>query len=243
MNNSTLPYWLTFAVLLAALYGGFKWYQVQRYQSGGGASYENGALELPPLADFELTERSGKTFHSADMKGKVWVVSFFFSSCTGTCSRLNAGLSELSRRPEAKDVTFVSITVDPVTDTLPVLQAYADRHHADPNRWLFCRADDFDYIKRLADDVLHVGVMYQGHKDYAVIIDKSGKIADMFNAVSTSDSERGMKVIQKCLAEPYQPDSKLTQRAGASMPPESKAFAPKEQSTTQAMAPKSKDAA
>jgi cytochrome oxidase Cu insertion factor (SCO1/SenC/PrrC family) len=217
MNNSTLPYWLTFAVLLAALYGGFKWYQVQRYQSAGVASHEG--LDLPPLTNFELTERSGKTFRSADMKGKVWVVSFFFSSCTGTCSRLNAGLSELSRRPEAKDVTFVSITVDPMPDTLPVLQAYADRHHADPDRWLFCRADDFDYIKRMADDVLHVGVMYQGHKDYAVIIDKSGKIADMFNAVSTSDSERGMKVIQKCLAEPYQPDAKLTQRAGASSAP------------------------
>src|SRR4051812_34633192 len=122
MNNSTLPYWLTFAVLLAALYGGFKWYQVQRYQSAGVASHEQ--LDLPPLTDFELTERSGKPFRSADMKGKVWVVSFFFSSCTGTCSRLNAGLSELSRLPEAKDVTFVSITVDPVTDTLSVLQAY-----------------------------------------------------------------------------------------------------------------------
>jgi cytochrome oxidase Cu insertion factor (SCO1/SenC/PrrC family) len=219
MNNSTLPYWLTFAVLLAALYGGFKWYQVERYHAAGAASYEEGGLDLPPLTDFELTERSGKTFRSADMKGKVWVVSFFFSSCTGTCSRLNAGIAELSRRPEAKDVTFVSITVDPVTDTLTKLREYADRHHADPDRWLFCRADDFDYIKRLADDVLHVGVMYQGHKDYAVIIDRNGKIADMFNAVSTSDSERGMKIIQKCLAEPAKSEAKLTQQTDSPASP------------------------
>src|SRR5690349_18907102 len=158
MNNSTLPYWLTFAVLLAALYGGFKWYQVERYHAGGSAAYGEEKLDLPPLTDFELTERSGKTFRSPDMKGKVWVVSFFFSSCSGTCWRLTAGAAELSGRPEAKGGRFVSSTVDPVTDTLPKLREYADRHHADPDRWLCCRADGFTYITRLADDVLHGGV-------------------------------------------------------------------------------------
>jgi hypothetical protein len=30
MNNSALPYWLALAVLVAASYGGFKVYQVER---------------------------------------------------------------------------------------------------------------------------------------------------------------------------------------------------------------------
>jgi protein SCO1/2 len=205
MNNSTLPYWLTFAVLLAALYGGFKWYQVERYHSAGANAIET--LNLPPLSDFELTERSGKPFRSAEMKGKVWVVSFFFASCTGTCSRLNANISHLSKLPETQGATWVSITVDPVNDTLPVLRAYADRHAADPDNWLFCRHNDFNYIKRLADDVLHVGVMYQGHKDYAVIVDGNGKIVDMFNATSNNDSKRGIEVIKRCLAEERKPES------------------------------------
>jgi cytochrome oxidase Cu insertion factor (SCO1/SenC/PrrC family) len=219
MNNSALPYWLTFAVLLAGLYGGFKWYQVERYHSAGAAPMES--LELPPLTDFELTERSGKPFRASEMKGKVWVASFFFASCTGTCSRLNGNISYLSKLPEAQDVTWVSITVDPVNDTLPVLRAYADRHNADPERWLFCRHDDFNYIKRLADDVLHVGVMYQGHKDYAVIIDKQGKIVDMFDAVSSNDSKRGMEVIKRCLAEPNEPQGKAARQETAAASPDS----------------------
>ena len=52
--------------------------------------------------------------------------------------------------PELKDVTWVSITCDPDTDTLEALRAYADRWKADPERWLFCRAD-LDYIQRVAN--------------------------------------------------------------------------------------------
>ena len=51
--------------------------------------------------------------------------------------------------PELKDVTWVSITCDPDNDTVEALRNYADRWEADPNRWLFCRAD-LDYTRRVA---------------------------------------------------------------------------------------------
>jgi protein SCO1/2 len=197
MNNSALPYWLTLAVLLAALYGGFKWHQVQKTRPVGGLE----EISLPPLEEFELTERSGELFRSRDMKGKVWVVSFFFSSCTGSCSRLNSNIKYLSALPEIGDVTWVSITVDPERDSLEVLRQYADGHNADPKRWLFCRGD-FPYVKRIAHDMLKVGgVSYQGHNDYAVIIDRDGEIAGMFNATSVEQTARGIETLKKLIAK------------------------------------------
>jgi protein SCO1/2 len=201
MNNSTIPYWLTFAVLVAALYGGFKWYQVEQSRAGVATS----EISLPPLEEFELTASSGAPFRSGEMQGKVWVATFFFSTCPGSCARLNANIKYLSSMPETEGVTWVSISVDPQTDTLPVLEAYAKRFNADPQRWLFCRHDDFDYIKRVADDVLRVGATYKGHADYAVVVDKNGEIAGMFNATSTQESARGVETIKKLLAEPYTP--------------------------------------
>jgi len=204
MNNSSLPYWLTFAVLLAALYGGFKWYQVEQAAASRGAL---GELNLPPLEEFELTQSNGQPFRSADMKGKVWVASFFFSTCPGSCKRLNANIKNLSSLRETEGVTWVSITVDPETDTLPVLAEYAKTMNANPQRWILCRGE-FDYVRRLAHDVLKVGgVMYKDHNDYAVIVDKNGEIADMFNASSTSESQRGVKKLQQLLAEEYPPKS------------------------------------
>jgi protein SCO1/2 len=204
MKESTLPYWLTFAVFLAALYGAFKWYQVEQWRTQGSAVVAN---NLPPLTDFELTERSGQPFRSADMKGKVWVASFFFATCPGSCTRLNSNLKQLTTLDDLRDVTWVSITVDPENDTLEVLHEYADRFAADPQRWLFCRGD-FGYVKRLADDVLKVGgVSYKSHNDYAVIVDKNGRVAGMFNATSTSDSTKGIELLKELLSKEPAPPS------------------------------------
>jgi len=211
MNNSAVPYWLAFAVVLAALYGGFKWYQVEQSRSAGDALL---MVDLPPLEEFELTTQAGKPFRSRAMRGKVWVVSFFFSTCPGSCSRLNANIKYLSSLPEIKDATWVSITVDPVADTQAVLAAKAKELNADPERWLFCRSDDFDYIKRIAHDMLKVGgVSYKGHNDFAVVVGKDGSIAGYFNAISTQQSEKGVKLIEKCLAAPWSDPSQSAGRA------------------------------
>jgi cytochrome oxidase Cu insertion factor (SCO1/SenC/PrrC family) len=200
MNNSALPYWLTFAVLVAALYGGYKMYQVEKSHSTGGVVE---APRLPPLKDFELTDQEGRPFRSADMKGKVWVASFFFSTCPKSCGRLNANIRYLTQQEELQDVTWVSITVDPQTDTQQVLAEYAKTLRADTTRWRFCRHDDFDYVKRLSEDVLRVGgVNYKGHNDYVVVIDRNGQIAGMFDGYNSDSLEKGVTLLQRILAEP-----------------------------------------
>lgn len=203
MNNSALPYWLALAVVLAASYGGFKVYQVERNRREAAIAAEE--LSLPPLTDFELTKSDGTPFRSADMKGKVWIASFFFSTCPGSCTRLNQNIKYLSSLDEIADADWVSITVDPATDTLPVLAAKAKELNADPERWYFCRGE-FDDVRRIAHDYMKVGgVSLKGHNDFAVIIDKQGEIAGMFNAVSTNDSKKGVEVIKRALAEEYVP--------------------------------------
>ena len=176
---------------------------------GSGIRFDNsksnralGGVEFtgPPLEEFELTERSGEPFRSAEMKGKVWVTSFFFASCAGQCPRLNAQCKYLHNLPELADVTWVSITVDPDNDTLPVLQEYAERYQADPERWLFCRGD-FGYIKRIGEELMKVEISWRGHKDYAVVIDKAGEVRGMYDATSISQSKKLRLLLLECLAE------------------------------------------
>ena len=198
MNNTALPYWLALMVLLGASYGGWKWWQVQQFQ----ASRELGGLEFegPPLEEFELIERSGQPFRSRDMLGKVWVTTFFFATCQGTCPRLNANIQHFNTLEELQDVTWVSITVDPDTDTLPKLREYAERFQADPERWLFCRGD-FNYVRRIGQDFMNVDISWRGHKDYAVVIDREGKIRGMYDAYRLSQLEKLRVLLLKCLEE------------------------------------------
>lgn len=199
MNQSTVPYWLSLMVLLAASYGGWKWYQVRAYE----ASRAVGGIEAagPPLEEFELPERSGEMFRSADMDGKVWVTTFFFTTCPGPCTRLNERIKYMHNLPELQDVTWVSITVDPMADTLEVLREYADRFNADPDRWLFCRGD-LKYIKRVGRDIMKLPVTWQGHNETAVVIDQQGKVRGMYDVTSRMQSKKLEALLKKVLAEP-----------------------------------------
>ncbi len=90
---------------------------------------------IPP---FSLIERSGRPMTLEDLRGKVWVANFIYTQCTETCPTQSLQISRLQSEfsPEP-DLRLVSITVDPERDTPEVLARYAERHQADPERWLF----------------------------------------------------------------------------------------------------------
>ena len=195
--SSRLPYWIAFVIAVTAFYGMFKWWQLERaaQNTSGGV-----LVEAPPLDSFELTSSSGEPFRSTDMLGRVWAVSFFFTSCPGSCTRLNKNIQYLHNLDELRDVTWVSISVDPQTDDLPALQAYAEKFAADPDRWIFCRGE-LPYVRRVGTDMMKLHVSYKGHQDYVVVIDRQGKPRGMFNATSRTQSNKMRDLLVECLAE------------------------------------------
>ncbi len=196
--GSTVPFMLCAIVLIGMFFGGWKWWQYQQWKEIKSQAISANAIG-PPLTEFELTERSGKPFRSLDMRGRVWVASYFFTTCPGQCIRLNSNIQVLSKTPELKDVTWVSITCDPDNDTLEALRAYADRWQADPERWLFCRAD-LEYIQRVAKG-MKIFLSLKGHQDYAIVIDKQGKIRGLFDGTSESQCKRLKNLLLECLEE------------------------------------------
>jgi cytochrome oxidase Cu insertion factor (SCO1/SenC/PrrC family) len=198
IRGSAVPYFLAVLVAFGMAYGGWKLWQVRQFEIGRGQAIPT-STRVAPLKEFELTERSGAPFRSTDMRGRVWVVTYFFSTCPGSCIRLNQNIQLMHNLPELKDVTWVSITCDPDTDTLDSLRKYADSLKADPNRWLFCRGN-LDYTKQVALG-MNLYLAMKTHNNEAVVMDKSGKVRGMFDATSTSDSDRMRTLLLKCLEE------------------------------------------
>jgi cytochrome oxidase Cu insertion factor (SCO1/SenC/PrrC family) len=196
--STALPFFLSLLVLFGIAYFGWTWYRIARHDVERSQAIDDIG---PPLAvtEFELTERSGKPFKSSDMKGRVWVVTYFFTTCPGECIRLNRNIQVMHNLPELNDVVWVSITCDPDTDTVATLRKYADSLSADPDRWLFC-VGDLDYTKRVALG-MKLFLSRQGHQNYAIVIDKAGKIRGMFDGTSTSDCERMKTKLEELVAE------------------------------------------
>lgn len=99
--------------------------------------------ELPtlgPAPEFVLSDERGGRFGLEAARGKVVLVSFMFTRCTQVCTPLTARLALLQDLlpPEvARDVQFVSITLDPAHDRPEVLNAYARAMDYDPSGWRF----------------------------------------------------------------------------------------------------------
>jgi cytochrome oxidase Cu insertion factor (SCO1/SenC/PrrC family) len=208
-TSAALPFFLALAVLFVMAYGGWKWWQVRQFELSRGQAIPQNVIG-PPITDFELTERSGQLFRSADMNGKVWVATYFFTTCPGNCLRLNQRLQVLNAMPELKDVTWVSITCDPDNDTLDALRTYADRWGADPNRWLFVRGP-LEYTQQIAKG-MKVFLERKGHQDHAIVFDKAGKIRGAYDATSLQECEQMHKKLLELLAE--EPPQNVAATAG-----------------------------
>jgi protein SCO1 len=96
------------------------------------------ALKLP-LSSFVLTDQQGHAFGLEDLKGRVWVADFVFTTCPVVCPKLTARMAQIQHRSRHLGQAFhlVTFTVDPETDTPERLASYATSYHADPSRWSF----------------------------------------------------------------------------------------------------------
>lgn len=183
---------LTLGAVLGLVIRGFR-------QSGGGPAagvelYSNdGPLDpssvsedepaMAPegwMTDFELTERSGQSVGSEELKGQPYVVSFFFSTCPSICVQQNQKVQELQQEFTGTGVRFVSISVDPETDTPDILKEYAARFGADPEQWLFMTGD-LTYIRRVGGEVFRLAVDQKFHTEKFVLVDAQGAIVGYYS--------------------------------------------------------------
>lgn len=95
----------------------------------GGGPDEEDLPSLFPVPAFELTDQDGQPFGTTQLRGRVWIASFLFTSCSQACPILAAQLANLRGRLARHGERFhvVSISVDPEVDTPERLRAFAER--------------------------------------------------------------------------------------------------------------------
>ena len=100
-----------------------------------------GGRKLVPLASlgqvpaFTLQDQTGATFDSKFLEGRVWVASFFFTSCKTVCPIIGRANQQLAKKLGDLDVHLVSFTVDPEFDTPAAMTIWGAQFDADPKRW------------------------------------------------------------------------------------------------------------
>jgi cytochrome oxidase Cu insertion factor (SCO1/SenC/PrrC family) len=90
------------------------------------------------VSDFSLTNQNNEPISLATLRGHVWVGDIIFTRCPGPCLKMTRQMKELQQAlPSTSQAKLVTLTTDPEFDSPAVLQTYARRFEADPQRWLF----------------------------------------------------------------------------------------------------------
>jgi protein SCO1/2 len=149
------------------------------------------------IADFSLTDQNGKAVTNETYKGKIYVADFFFTTCKSICPKMSKNMFSLSE--DLKDdanVMFLSHSVMPVMDSVPVLKAYADLYEVDATRWKMVTGSK-QHIYELARKSYFAattegdgGVNDFIHTENFVLIDPDRRIRGFYDGTSAEEMER-----------------------------------------------------
>lgn len=106
--------------------------------------------------DIRLVNQMGDSVNLYDQAGKIIILDLFFTNCGSICPRLTNNMSQLQhsfsrggdvrKKIDTSIVHFMSISVDPERDSVPVLRNYMNKMGlASDNWWLLTGSKDSIY--------------------------------------------------------------------------------------------------
>lgn len=112
--------------------------------------------DIGPAPPVELIDAAGRPFALSSLRGKAVVVSFVYTTCSGSCPATTWGLSRVQQVLRkaglwGRQVEFVSISLDPARDRPEVLAGYAKLYNADPEAWHFLTGPADQVARVIAD--------------------------------------------------------------------------------------------
>ncbi|QEH39878.1 SCO family protein [Chitinophaga sp. XS-30] len=150
------------------------------------------------VKDFTLTNQLGEKVSLYDIKNRIVVVDFFFTSCPTICPTLTRNLKMVQEAYNKHDtlIQILSLTVDPERDTAQKLKAYADKYSIDPKNWWLLTGDKKEIYDLARYEFFVNAVQGDGgpddfiHTEKFVVIDKDRYIRGYYNGLDTNDVRR-----------------------------------------------------
>lgn len=155
-------------------------------------NFENNLEPLPYLLiddkkkkvpDFKFINQNGEYISNNDYLGKVYIVEFFFTTCTTICPVMNTNLVHIQNNFTAfPNFGIASFSINPEYDTSEILSQYANDNGIVNSNWNLMTGDRNE-IYTLANDGFNLYTASSSefidgfeHSGYFALIDKEGYI-------------------------------------------------------------------
>ena len=149
------------------------------------------------IADFKLINQNGETITQNDYKNKIYIADFFFTRCTNICIAMAYNMNELQEYyKNDDDILFLSHSVTPEMDSIPVLKEYAKNKGVIDGKWNVTTGEK-KHIYELARKS-YFAVIEDGdggeddfiHTEQFILIDKERRIRGFYDGTDKNDMEK-----------------------------------------------------
>lgn len=200
-GRRTRVWWPTLLLLLG-LAGGT---QLLAWLLSPTASVARPPAVIPPFA---LIDQEGQLITNQSLAGQFYVTDFFFATCPSVCPRMQSQLHRVYSRYKGNPrLAFLSHTIDPEHDSVPVLRAYARRLGVrDARQWHFVTAPR-DTIFSLAaayrteagaepptNSFIHTGTL--------ALVNQRGQVLQTYDGLNPRDVSRLLQHLGRLLSHP-----------------------------------------
>ncbi|MBC3847148.1 SCO family protein [Winogradskyella echinorum] len=150
------------------------------------------------IPDFKLINQLGETITQKTFDNKIYITDFFFASCPGICPQMTGNMFKLQEEfIDDDEVLFLSHTVTPTQDSVPVLKNYAKRNGIIDNKWHLVTGDKLQIYNlgrehyfiendlgepKNIDDFLHT--------ENFLLIDKNKHIRGIYNGLNRASMQQ-----------------------------------------------------
>lgn len=178
--------------------------------AGGGRRPPGSPLSANPslgvirtAPDFTLLDVEGRAVRLTELRGRVVLLAFIYTSCPSACPLLTQRMAVLQQRLRAERllparVALVSITVDPQRDTAAALGRYARAFGAHRDGWRFLRESPERQAPVLAAYDEWTTRTSSGELDHPArlhLIDAQGRVREIYNLARFDERQAFLDIV------------------------------------------------
>lgn len=161
------------------------------------------------ISNFKLINQNGDTITQDAYRDKIYVADFFFTRCQTICPIMTSNIALLQEVFKQDDaIKFLSLSVTPIIDSVPVLKAYAVKNGVVDNKWNITTGNKkhiYNMARKSFFAVLDEGDGDEQdfiHTENFVLVDQKQRIRGFYNGTDPKDIQKLILDIQLLKSAP-----------------------------------------
>ncbi|WP_338782271.1 SCO family protein [Metabacillus sp. FJAT-52054] len=174
----------------------------------GCSTAASGFKPISSVENFHYKDQEGESFGLPELKGKIWVANFIFTSCTTVCPPMTAHMKKIQSLGAEENIPFeiVSFSVDPQIDTPEKLKSFGSQFGTSFENWHFLTGYSQKQIEEFSLKSFKTLVKKPENEDQVIhgtsfyLINKEGQVVKSYSGVENPPYEdiiQDMKRLQQ----------------------------------------------